>query len=180
MKIEDISRLEAHAGSFTPRVDGNPISTLSWEEVCFALATCEDAPSLLVRAKYGQEVQAGRALLRRLKGSVLILGAQKHWDLSPTQTATLATVGLELCMIPPLCPICGGRKEAMINALRVVCSGCHGSGLLSHSDVQMAQKLGVDLKDWLNTWEARVSAVLDLLNRWEQQATWAIAAQHNT
>jgi hypothetical protein len=178
MNMEDIALLEPHACSMRPGVDGNPIASMSWEDLCFALGCLGDsAPSLVVRAKYGNEAQAARDLLRRLRGAVISMSAHRGWNLAVSDVTRLAQVSLEAYILPPLCSVCGGRREAMIGALRVVCGGCEGSGLVAHSDASLAGKLGVTLDDWRQTWERRVTYVQHTLAGWESEAAKIISSQ---
>jgi len=147
MKIDDIAILEAHPVKYQPLVDGDPIAQLTWEDVTFALGTIEDtAPSLLVRLKYGNEPQAGRQLLRRLKGYAHIAVSQTRLELSLEAIKRLAETALEVSVIPPICPTCGGRKEAMIGNLKVICEPCGGSGLIAAKG--LASKVGMSEADW--------------------------------
>jgi hypothetical protein len=177
VKIDDLAILEAKAIRYQPGVDGDPIAQLTWEDMCFALGTIEDtAPSLLMRLKYGNEAQAGRTLLRRLKGYAHIVSAQFRLELSPEAVKRLAETALEVSVIPPICPTCGGRKEALIGNLLVVCEPCGGSGLISHKG--LADKIGLGNDQWKRA-EPAFGKLLSLINRWEDEARAVIAAHHN-
>ena len=145
MKPESISLLATRAAGYQPRVDGNPLASLTASDIAAACARLHpQIVSHVIRAKYTGDARAARAVLARLKGQCI--------DVGHGPADRLSEAVLKAWLIPPLCPTCHGRAQVRDGDLTIVCPECAGEGY------QATEKLS-----------DRGLILLSGLYRWEQQ-----------
>lgn len=145
MKPESISLLATRSAGYAPRVDGNPLASLTASDIAAACARLHpQIVSHVIRAKYTDDARAARCVLARLKGQCINLG---H---GPADRLSQAV--LKAWLIPPLCGTCHGRAQVRDGDLTIVCPDCGGEGY------RVEEKLS-----------DRGLIMLSGLYRWEQQ-----------
>lgn len=91
---------------------------------------------------------------------------RKEWILDMSAMALSETVSHEIGA--NICPKCDGRKDAVINNLKVVCIGCGGSGVKPATQEDRAEIMGVDLDFW-TTWTQRYRRILNIIDNWNSE-----------
>lgn len=83
----------------------------------------------------------------------------------------------EYCITSHICLTCQGRKEAVVNAKKVKCGGCGGSGLKNAGITRqelIEQFLKVPKSTFYNAWSRLYDDLMDLQARWEQVGLGAV------
>lgn len=163
---ELIARLEPHAASLEIHVDGGWITELTAEDIAAALGLIrgDSMPALVLRAKYGLEPMAGRRLMARLRGAAML-----SYGLSLEQANRLAVLVWQAAILPAICGVCGGRREVLVEQLKIVCEGCQGTGVGKRSDGQLARALGASGREWRAIWEPKYCRLLETVMEWERR-----------
>jgi hypothetical protein len=107
---------------YTPKVDGRSLTGMDWELIAGALGAVRHPGADLLRAMYGGDERACRAILARVKGAMLA-------DLGLDRAGEVSRKVVKEFICPPICPTCSGHGQRVVNDLMMVCVSCHGEGL---------------------------------------------------
>lgn len=169
--MEKLAKLNPKIMGWNQRTDGAGFGNLTGEEIAAALGSIrsDDGPSCLMRAKYCHDPRELRKLLARVKGSLIT-----SCDVPDEMLAPMALLVCEEVIMPPLCPVCQGRKETIVNNLKIVCKNCDGGGVVRKSDGYMASHLSITVREWQDKYLKQFALALDIAYGWEHQGRMAI------
>jgi hypothetical protein len=169
--MEKLAKLNPKIMGWNQRTDGHSIGHLTGEEIAAALGSIrtDDAPSILMRAKYCHDPKELRKLIARVKGTLITT-----FDVPESMLTPMAMLVCEEIILPPLCPVCKGRKEHITQHLKVVCNNCGGSGYVRKSDGYMASHLNITVSEWRNAHLKTFTSCCDILYGWEHEGRKAI------
>ena len=143
-----------------------------------ALAHAGKLSRLLMHWKYaGQDVR--NAVLEEL-----LIKARRRFGIGPG--AVDHPVLVKTCKQAmreyhsPQCASCGGARELVVANLRITCSDCSGVGVRRYSDQVRAEAIGVAMEAYKSIWEARLTAVNQILGARDSLAVLAVKNQLRT
>ena len=163
--------MEAKNVQLAIRVDGTPGAGITASDIAHALGHIrkQDYSSLLLRAKYLLDEEAGRTLLRRLKGYLLVMSAVEGLNVSTSSAATIAHALLLSAVSPSFCQSCNGNGGLMIDRKWESCRTCRGDGRVRNSDNDMAMSLNISRAEWVNSWKKRFDGIRTTMRQWETE-----------
>lgn len=127
---------------------GGGIPDLTWENMAGALGMCSAPAAMAARAILLHDPQSIRQLVGRLMGQTM------RFDLGIEQRRSLVLRIVREEIHPDHCGTCGGRGEAMVGEVRVVCPTCSGSGRrnvgFAHNEEAPAGAVSATLSMWLS------------------------------
>lgn len=141
--------LSVKAVSYTPRVDSYGLAETSWETIAGALGAVRHPGADLLRAMYGGDARACRVVLARLKGALLA-------DLGD-RAGAVSEFAVRSFLFPPICTTCNGHGSIVINALKMECKKCSGTGTRQTQRMQDEDEAAYDI---LRRWHDSASAIV--------------------
>jgi hypothetical protein len=142
--------LSVKAVDYSPRVDNYGLAENSWEMIAGALGAVHHPGADLLRAMYGGDHGACRKVLARLKGALLA-------DLGIDRAGVISEKVMRAFLFPPICPSCNGHGSLIINALKIECKKCHGTGAGQPQRMNGEEEGAFDI---LRRWHDSASAIV--------------------
>lgn len=141
--------LSVQAVDYSPRVDGHGIAGMDWQAIAGALGAVSHPGADLLRAMYGGDPKSCRTVLARLKGALLADLGDRAGD--------IAEFTLKAFMFPPICTACNGHGSVIINALKIDCKRCSGTGTRQMPKMRDEEEAAYDI---LRRWHDSASAIV--------------------
>jgi hypothetical protein len=144
-----LAKLAPHAGSYLPHA-GRAFGALTPSDAAAALAFLNDPHAALWgRVKYAHQIELRGPLYRAVRQDVIqALRHHKVTALTPRFAEALTRAAICEGLADLVCPVCGGRKSALIGSKLVTCTQCQGRGWLGASERQRAEAAGLGRKVW--------------------------------
>lgn len=141
--------LSVDAVDYSPRVDSYGVGGMDWQVVAGALGAVKHPGADLLRAMYGGDAKSCRAVLARLKGALLA-------DLGD-RAGEVSEFAVKSFLFPPICTACNGHGSLVINALKIDCKKCSGTGIRQTARMRDEEEAAYDI---LRRWHDSASAIV--------------------
>ena len=171
-----MSRLAAGIAAYDPSPGRGGPTTLSWEDICQALAQVPDkAARALMEVKYAHGAESSHYLVvLKVWQNLKLWSLDEDWKPRDEHVLQkLARAAVTEFIDPCTCPVCKGTKERRQGPKSVQCPRCEGTGRISWSGNVRAELSGLSPSTWRSkgsSWPARYKRALALLYSLELQA----------
>lgn len=152
------------------------IPSLTPQDIAAAVAlSCTPFEASLLLSRYAHDGQQFREARAYWFEVVMAEKQLRGWTSEePGQFKALSDATLDEWIGDHRCKACKGTKEAVIDAQKVVCDACGGSGIRYPSDRAMGRSIGVGRTAYANHWKHRVDWCRREILRIEARAVYAL------